>query len=214
MDDLDPEVAAALDAAFGALSAAGARIEPFDFPELERIAAINARGTLSSAEVFALHRRLGLLAHKDRYDPNVAARIDAGAGMSAADYVDLVAARAALIADADRRTARFDAVIFPTTPILAPRIADVATPEAFSRQNLLALRNTAVANLLDRCAISLPMATQADAPGGTDAHGRNPGRCAAACACGVDRDNCRLSKGAAAPGVEAGSSRQRLPIRM
>ena len=166
MDALAPEVAAALERAFAALSAAGARIVSFDFPELERIAAINARGTLSSAEVFAHHRRQGLLEHKDRFDPNVWARIAPGAAMSAADYVDLVAARAALIEDANRRTARFDAVIAPTTPIIAPRIAEVATAETFSRQNLLALRNTSVANLLDRCAISLPMAVGEGAPAG------------------------------------------------
>ena len=161
-----PEVAVALERAFAALTAAGARIITFDFPELERIATINARGTLSSAEVFAHHRRLGLLDSRKRIDPNVWARIAPGESMSAADYVDLITARAALIEDANRRTAPFDAVIAPTTPILAPKIADVATAEAFAQQNLLALRNTSVANLLDRCSISLPMGTDEGPPAG------------------------------------------------
>jgi len=165
-DGMAPEVAVALERAFAALTAAGARIITFDFPELERIATINARGTLSSAEVFAHHRRLGLLDSRKRIDPNVWARIAPGESMSAADYVDLITARAALIEDANRRTAPFDAVIAPTTPILAPKIADVATAEAFAQQNLLALRNTSVANLLDRCSISLPMGTDEGPPAG------------------------------------------------
>jgi aspartyl-tRNA(Asn)/glutamyl-tRNA(Gln) amidotransferase subunit A len=40
---------------------------------------------------------------------------------------------------------------------VAPRIADVATPETFGRNNMLLLRNTALVNFFDLCAVSLPM---------------------------------------------------------
>jgi aspartyl-tRNA(Asn)/glutamyl-tRNA(Gln) amidotransferase subunit A len=160
LEGLAPEVADAWTASLTILSRAGARIQPFDFPELDRIPGIHAGGTISNAEAFALHRRLGLLAHRDLYDPNVLARIDVGAGMSAADYLDLLAARAALIADADRRTAPYDAIITPTVPILAPRRDAVTGPADFARANSLSLRNASVVNLLDRCAISLPMACE------------------------------------------------------
>ena len=157
LEGMSPEVAAAWDRTLALLSQAGARIEAFDFPELERIPEINARGTISNAEAFAYHRREGLLAQSDAYDPNVLARIKVGEGLSAADYLDLMEARATLIAQAARRTAGFDAVICPTVPILAPRFDEVATPEAFARLNALTLRNPSVANLLDRCAITVPM---------------------------------------------------------
>jgi len=160
LEGLTSEVAQAWTDSLKVLSKAGARIEYFDFPELDRIPRINAAGTITNAEAFALHRRLGLLTQRDRYDPNVLSRIDVGAGMSAADYLDLLEARAALRTDADRRTSFYDAILAPTAPILPPRIESVSDAGAFARANGLALRNASVVNLLDRCAISLPMACE------------------------------------------------------
>jgi aspartyl-tRNA(Asn)/glutamyl-tRNA(Gln) amidotransferase subunit A len=57
----------------------------------------------------------------------------------------------------DARIAGFDALILPTTPIVAPRIAEVATPEAFAAKNMLLLRNTSLVNFFELCAISLPL---------------------------------------------------------
>jgi aspartyl-tRNA(Asn)/glutamyl-tRNA(Gln) amidotransferase subunit A len=159
VEDLEAPVAAAFEAALARLSAAGVRIVTIDFPELRRIAEINAAGTLSHAEAFALHRRLGLLERRGDYDPNVLARIEVGARMTAADYVDLRQGRVAVRAAAADRVAGLDAVVAPTTPILAPRLDAVQEPAAFARLNALALRNASVVNFLDGCAISLPMAT-------------------------------------------------------
>jgi Asp-tRNA(Asn)/Glu-tRNA(Gln) amidotransferase A subunit family amidase len=51
----------------------------------------------------------------------------------------------------------FDGVLSPTVPIVAPEIAPLlASDEAFLASNSLLLRNTAVVNMLDGCAISLP----------------------------------------------------------
>ena len=104
-----------------------------------------------------MHRRL--LAEKaDAYDPRVAGRIKRGAEQSAADYVELVAARRALVARAAARLAGFDALVMPTVAILPPKIADLATDDdAYGRANLLALRNPTLINMIDGCAISLPL---------------------------------------------------------
>jgi aspartyl-tRNA(Asn)/glutamyl-tRNA(Gln) amidotransferase subunit A len=158
--DADPAIARAFDEALSTLSRAGARIERFAFPELAGIGTMNARGTIPTAECYAIHRRLGLLTRRELYDPNVLARIELAQAMSAADYLDLLEARAALIADADRRCRGFDALLAPTTPIVAPRIDEVADPAVFARLNQLTLRNPAVVNLLDRCAVSLPIAAE------------------------------------------------------
>jgi aspartyl-tRNA(Asn)/glutamyl-tRNA(Gln) amidotransferase subunit A len=166
LDDIDPAVASAFDRALAILCEAGAQVERFRFPELARIAMMNARGSISNAEAFAIHRRLGLLSRRALYDPNVLARIELAHAMSAADYLDLLAARSSLINDADRRCRPFDALVVPTTPILAPRLEDVGESERFARLNQLALRNPAVVNLLDRCAVSLPMAVDGPAPAG------------------------------------------------
>jgi aspartyl-tRNA(Asn)/glutamyl-tRNA(Gln) amidotransferase subunit A len=55
------------------------------------------------------------------------------------------------------RLAGLDALILPTTPIVAPLQVDVTSPEGFSHKNSLLLRNTAIANFFDLCAISLPL---------------------------------------------------------
>ena len=92
--------------------------------------------------------------------------------MGAADYIELVAARARIIAAVARRTAGFDAVICPTCPVIPPAIAEVEEEAEYNRINLLLLRNTAVANFLDRCSISLPIHRRRRGAGRADADRR------------------------------------------
>ncbi|UIF87449.1 amidase [Cupriavidus sp. UYPR2.512] len=156
LDDLDPVVARAFDRALGRLSAAGVQLEHVDLPELGELAGLNAQGGFSSAEAYAIHRHM-LAARRDLYDPRVASRIDRGANVSAADYIDLGRARLDWIARMEARLARFDAVVCPTVPMVAPEIAPLRTDDAqFFRVNALLLRNTSAFNFLDGCSISMP----------------------------------------------------------
>ncbi|QQX85814.1 amidase [Cupriavidus necator] len=156
LDDLDPVVARAFDRALGRLSAAGVQIEHVDLPELGELAGLNAQGGFSSAEAYAIHRHV-LATRRELYDPRVASRIDRGANISAADYIDLGRARLDWIARMEARLARFDAVVCPTVPMVAPEIAPLRTDDAqFFRVNALLLRNTSAFNFLDGCSISMP----------------------------------------------------------
>ncbi|HSU05922.1 MAG TPA: amidase [Acetobacteraceae bacterium] len=165
LEGMDPVVAAAFDRAVSKLSAAGASVVRTRFPEFDQIAAVNAKGGLTAAEAYAWHRAL-LAQCGGEYDPRIRVRIERGAGVSASDYLDVVAARARLIADFDARTAWFDAMVMPTTPILPARIADLDDEREYNRVNLLTLRNTALGNFFDRCAISLPCHQPGEAPVG------------------------------------------------
>jgi aspartyl-tRNA(Asn)/glutamyl-tRNA(Gln) amidotransferase subunit A len=89
-----------------------------------------------------------------------------GESMSAADYLDLAPARARIIAEFDASTRDFDCVVMPTVPIVAPRIADLDDEREYNRINMHILRNTALGNFLDRCAISIPCHRAGDAPVG------------------------------------------------
>jgi len=93
-------------------------------------------------------------------------RILIGREQSAADYLDLIRARADMQRRVDEQLVEFEAVILPTTPIIAPLIRDLETDEAYVRTNGQTLRNTAVANFLDRCAISIPCQEPGTAPVG------------------------------------------------
>ena len=100
------------------------------------------------------------------YDPRVLTRIQRGATQTAADYIDLLAARRAFMEAVEQRIARFDALLIPTTPIIPPRLADLEKDDDFFKVNALALRNPAVINLLDGCAISIPNHGEDEPPTG------------------------------------------------
>ena len=165
LDGMDAIVAAAFERALAALSQAGARITRIRCPEFDELPAVNAKGGFAASEAFAWHRDV-LAAKGNQYDPRIKARIARGEAMSAADYLDLLAARARLVASFNARTAEFDSVMMPTVPVVAPPIASLDDEREYNRVNLLTLRNTALGNFLDRCSISLPCHREGEAPVG------------------------------------------------
>ncbi len=166
LDGLDDTVARAFRRALSTLSAAGARIEEIDLPLLDEIAAINVAGGFAAAESWAFHRRW-FAARRTEYDPRVALRIARGEAMSAADYIDLIAARRAWIARMEAALQGFDALLSPTVPIVAPPLAPlVDDDDAFFAVNGLLLRNPSVVNFLDGCALSLPCHLDGELPAG------------------------------------------------
>jgi aspartyl-tRNA(Asn)/glutamyl-tRNA(Gln) amidotransferase subunit A len=165
LDELEDHVARTFDRALQTLSREGALIERIEVPEFLDIAPMNAKGGFTSAESFAWHRYL-LTSKGDVYDPRVSERILRGESMSAAEYIDLLGARRSLIARAAVRLAPYDALILPTTANTPPRIADMADNKAFTKANLLALRNCTLINMIDGCAISLPAHREGEVPVG------------------------------------------------
>lgn len=166
LDGMDAQVAKAYEAALEKLSAAGARIERIRLPIVDEIPRANARGSFAAAEAWAWHREL-IAAKAAGYDPQVLKRILPGRDMAAGDYVALMAARADICARAHLATRDYDAVVMPTCPLLPPAIAALeADSDEYTRVNLMQLRNCAVGNFLDRCAISLPCTPRGTAPVG------------------------------------------------
>jgi aspartyl-tRNA(Asn)/glutamyl-tRNA(Gln) amidotransferase subunit A len=135
------------------------------FAALDDIGPANSRGTFAAAEAWSWHRAL-IARRGAEYDPRVRSRIQRGQEQSAADYFDLLRARQAIMARMDRDTAPFDALVMPTTPVEPPRLAELADDREYNRVNMLLLRNTALGNFLDRCAISLPCHAADEPPAG------------------------------------------------
>ena len=156
LDDLEPAVARAFDDSLSVLRKAGAHVEELALPPIVQLATLNASGGFAAAESWAWHRhRLAL--HEKNYDPRVALRIRRGQSMSAADYIDLLHARRAWIADMQLRIAGFDALLSPTVPMQAPPLAPLLHDDAaFFTVNARLLRNPSVVNFFDGCALSLP----------------------------------------------------------
>lgn len=153
---VEQPVQQAFDAALDRLRAAGALVQQFDFPELLQLPAINGGGGLVAAEAWHWHREL-LEARGAQYDQRVAARIRRGQQQGAAEYIDLLDARAHLRLIARQRLAPYDAWLMPSVAIVAPEVAPLAADDAaFFATNGLVLRNASVINFLDGCALSLP----------------------------------------------------------
>jgi len=165
LDELDEEVARTFERALETLSRQGALIERIAVPEFLDVAVMNTKGGFAAAESFAWHRYL-IVSHGDVYDPRVSLRILRGESISAADYIDLLEARKSLIARATVRIAPYDALVLPTTANTPPRIADLAEDKAFTTQNMRALRNPSLINMIDGCAISLPAQREGEVPVG------------------------------------------------
>ena len=166
LDDLDSGVAEAFGKALARLSQGGASVSDVRFEALRRLPQINEKGGLVVAEAYAIHREL-IARRKADYDPRVASRILRGAGMSAAEYLELLAARAAMIAKSALLAMPYDALLMPTVAMVAPAISPLeADDKLYGRTNLAILRNPSVVNFLDGCALSIPCHQRGAAPVG------------------------------------------------
>ncbi|RZJ26778.1 MAG: amidase [Haliea sp.] len=156
----DDAVLAALEQALGTLLHAGAGVSNDNFDDLlGEPFRLQERGTLVAAEAAWIHKD-SVASSPDVYDPIVLGRIRRGQTLDAATYIGIQQARAALLPALDARMAHLDALVLPTVPVLAPRIADVQGEEVFLRTNALLLRNPSVFNFFDLPAISLPLPRQ------------------------------------------------------
>jgi aspartyl-tRNA(Asn)/glutamyl-tRNA(Gln) amidotransferase subunit A len=157
LEQLDPVVSRALDVALGQLIRADAIVSPVEIPEFDQMERVNSAATIPTAEAWRIHRSW-LAERGGDYDPRVKWRIELGSRVDDVAYAGMLEDRNALADAMDSRLAHYDALVYPTTPIVAPTMDEIATDEGFQRANRLLLRNTAIANFFDLCAISLPMA--------------------------------------------------------
>jgi aspartyl-tRNA(Asn)/glutamyl-tRNA(Gln) amidotransferase subunit A len=166
LSDLDPTVSARFAAATQALARVGAHLSDEKLVLLDDMVRLNAKFTLASVEGFAIHRER-LDTRGADFDPDVRVRLEPARNVSAADYIASTQERALLVRAMAERLADLDALIVPTVPIVAPALAEVsASRDAFAAQNRLSLRNTAIANYFDLCAISLPLPREGSLPVG------------------------------------------------
>lgn len=184
LDDVAPEIAEAFTTSLKRLRAAGARIDEVAVPVLDSLPELLEGGGFTAAESYHLHREW-LASHGDQYDPRVRVRIERGAALSAADYIELLQRRQHRTQQADQWLSAYDGLLAPTVPVAPPRVEDLTQDEDYGRLNLLVLRNPTVANLLDLCAITIPNHEPGALPSGLMLVGRN----------GADRDVLAIAAG-------------------
>ncbi|MGJ8623360.1 MAG: amidase [Yoonia sp.] len=136
------------------LKAAGAQIEHRYFAQL--FDAFNVAGNLYAADSYGWWRDL-VEAHPEKMFPQILERVRGGKTVSGPDYCAGWNQLRDIRKQYAGETAQFDAVILPTAPILPPNANRLLSDDDYYKsENLLALRNTRVANLLDVASITLP----------------------------------------------------------
>jgi aspartyl-tRNA(Asn)/glutamyl-tRNA(Gln) amidotransferase subunit A len=148
---------AGFEAAVERLARAGAKITRAVLPCVAEALALS--GVIYTPETYAQWRDL-IESAPDKMFPPVLQRFRQGRDHAATDYIAAWTRLEGLRAQYLAQTAGYDAVLVPTAPILPPNAQQLLTdPAFFTSENLLALRNTRIGNLMGLCALTLPTGT-------------------------------------------------------
>jgi aspartyl-tRNA(Asn)/glutamyl-tRNA(Gln) amidotransferase subunit A len=150
-DDLDPEVSACIETALHTIAKLVPEVRDVDVPT-------EGFRTIFNAEIYEYHEAM-MAKTPTLYDPRTLFRLQQCAGISAADYIRERRRLAEFRANAEQVFERADVIITPTTPVPAPKIADVeslATPDVRPFEVKYLLRNTAPFSVLFWPTISVP----------------------------------------------------------
>jgi len=156
-DRISPEVLAALHEARGVWEKRGVRFTEVALPRVE--AANRATLPIALAEAYQYHRSAGYFPSRAAdYSDDVRARLEKGAAIAAADYLDSREMCRRSTEEFRKCGEQVDALLAPTVPLTAPRIGEervnVAGEEEDVRGALLRLCRPA--NLWGAPAISIP----------------------------------------------------------
>jgi aspartyl-tRNA(Asn)/glutamyl-tRNA(Gln) amidotransferase subunit A len=148
-DDLDPEVAAAMEHALKGMETLVAEMKEVKLN-------VPADRTVQAAESYAYHAE-NVAKTPELYQPETLRRIRSGEAITAAQYIksrrELGQARRSIA----QVFADVDLLVSPTMPMPAPAIVDLkANPEALRPAELTLLRNTRPFNVWGLPAISVP----------------------------------------------------------
>ncbi|OOY32071.1 amidase family protein [Thioclava sp. F36-6] len=137
-----------------AFAKAGAVIERRGLPMVRP--AMDLSGVLFAPEAYGEWKH-EIEAAPEKMFAAILERFRSGRDALASDYAkgwhELAGYRAAYL----EATAEYDAVLVPTSPILPPDVRRLLSDKAyFQEENVLALRNTRIGNVLGLCALNLP----------------------------------------------------------
>ncbi|ETI60776.1 amidase family protein [Marinomonas profundimaris] len=162
MNELDALVEEGFESAIEQLETAGMTVER------RVVMALEDYKTLPVWQFSAFESQAFYSKHYDlataNIDPRVASRIARAKTITEDDFQQTQGARQAFI---DRMAAEEPNTVFllPTVAIVAPKLSDLELDADYDRLNLLCLRNTSLANVVNGCSVSLPFQHQGEAMG-------------------------------------------------
>lgn len=154
LEDVREGPMAAFMGAVERLEKAGAQVDRLAIPEIET--AMGLTTCLYTSEAYGLWRDV-IEANPNAMYGEILQRFRLGKNHSGPDYVAAWAALETARFAYDQATAGYDAVVLPTAPTIPPNLDRLNTDhDYYITENLLALRNTRIGNLMGLCALSLP----------------------------------------------------------
>jgi aspartyl-tRNA(Asn)/glutamyl-tRNA(Gln) amidotransferase subunit A len=157
LDHCRPAPMTAFEGALKKFAAKGAHISRFSFRGIQR--AMDLAGCLFVVEAWAEWGK-AIEADPDKMYGPVRQRFEAGKGYAGYEYVRGWKELKQIRAEYAALTAGYDAVLIPSSSILPPdRERLLSDSDYFISENLLALNNTRIGNLMGVCALTLPTET-------------------------------------------------------
>ncbi|MET0904444.1 MAG: amidase [Tardiphaga sp.] len=155
VDDLDPEVAAALQNTIAALKGEGISIVEIDLPNQAQLSA--ASQLVLTTEAAALHKRWMIERPQD-YGPQVLMRLENGLAVTGVAYLEAMRWRGPALAAHLAAVNGIDAVLAPVSPMPAPRIDETDIGNGPGAEALIqrVTRFTRPINYLGLPALSIP----------------------------------------------------------
>lgn len=153
-DTVDDDIAKGFDLALTRLNSKGASVQDAVFAGFEQ--AMSLSPVLFSSEAYGTWAEI-IEKSPEKMFPEILDRFRSGADVLAKDFVAGWQKLHQIRESWHAAMAGFDAIVLPTTPMLPPNSARLLTDhEYYVQQNVMALRNTRVANLLGLSALTLP----------------------------------------------------------
>ena len=154
VDDIADQPSAAFNSALERLQNAGAMIDYIDVPEIKEVMPLS--GCLFTSEAYGLWRDV-IEANPAAMFSEILERFRLGKDFSGPDYVAAWAKLDVARMGYDQAVAGYDAVLLPSSPIVPPNLEKLVNDhDYFVSQNLLALRNTRIGNMMGVCALTVP----------------------------------------------------------
>ncbi len=155
-----PGIAEGMRDAIAELESKGARMGKVSLPEATQARESSLRGGIFGAE--------GLSFMEEHYperaetlDPNVGARFAEGRDITAIDYLKSIRRIHGFAEIANDRLRHIDVLVTPTLVVTPPTVEQVADVDTYRRHLGQMTQNTHPVNLLELCAITLPVALDA-----------------------------------------------------
>lgn len=155
-DDISPSIAQVVDQAGKQLEEAGAVLVPVTIPNCAEVYEVFQAGGVAAAELAQFIQHF-IPEKQSSLGELVALRIDGAAQLSAIEYLKRLTLLKHAAVEVQTLFMDVDVCVTPTVAITPPKVQELTDLEQYRRANMLMLRNTSIANLMNLTAITLPI---------------------------------------------------------